>query len=137
MKTSPPKEYYRAAEVADMLSVSKETLRRWNTNGKLVSTRHPITNHCIYSKDQLIIFDQAKLMFNSRWDEEIKTRPKHPYTGIELFAGAGGLALGLEMAGFEHLALNELVPDACETLRRHRPKWKVREGDVAQISFEQ
>ena len=35
-------------------------------------------------------------MFNSHWDEEIKTRPKRPYTGVELFAGAEGLAPGLE-----------------------------------------
>jgi len=131
-----PNEYYSIAEVADMLSVSKETLRRWDANGKLVPMRHPINNYRVYHHDQLLIFDEAKLMFNSMWDEEMKTIPKRPYTDIELFAGAGGLALGLEKAGFHHVALNELIKDACDTLRRNRPGWNVLEGDVAGISFE-
>ena len=131
-----PNEYYSIAEVADMLSVSKETLRRWDANGKLVPIRHPINNYRVYHHDQLLMFDEARLMFNSMWDEERRTTPNRPYTDIELFAGAGGLALGLEKAGFEHVALNELMKDACDTLRRNRPQWNVLEGDVAQISFE-
>ena len=55
-------------------------------------------------------------------------------TTIELFAGAGGLALGLEQAGFETIALNEFDHDACDTLRRNRPEWNVIEGDVAELS---
>ncbi len=51
-------------------------------------------------------------------------------TSIEICAGAGGQALGLEQAGFEHAALIEIDPDACETLRRNRPKWNVIEGDL-------
>lgn len=131
-----PNEYYSIAEVADMLSVSKETLRRWDANGKLVPIRHPINNYRVYHHDQLLMFDEARLMFNSMWDEEMKTTPNRPYTDIELFAGAGGLALGLEKAGFKHIALNELMKDACDTLRRNRPQWNVLEGDVADMSFE-
>ena len=55
-------------------------------------------------------------------------------TTIELFAGAGGLALGIEKAGFHTIALNEYDADACATLRRNRPYWNVIEGDVARIS---
>ena len=53
---------------------------------------------------------------------------------IELFAGAGGLALGLEQAGFEEIALVEIDHIACETLRINRPKWNVLEEDVVLFS---
>jgi len=57
------------------------------------------------------------------------------HTVIELFAGAGGLALGLEAAGLKCIALNEINHSAAETLRRNRPNWKVIEGDVKNVSF--
>jgi DNA (cytosine-5)-methyltransferase 1 len=46
-------------------------------------------------------------------------------TSIEICAGAGGQALGLEQAGFEHLAAVEIDPWAAETLRTNRPNWNV------------
>lgn len=49
---------------------------------------------------------------------------------LELCTGGGGQALGLEQAGFEHAAVVEIEPVACETLRSNRPGWKVIEGDV-------
>lgn len=57
------------------------------------------------------------------------------YTHIELFAGAGGLALGLEQAGFEGLAFVEFNHAACSTLKTNRPHWNVIEGDIHQIDF--
>lgn len=51
-------------------------------------------------------------------------------TSIEICAGAGGQALGLEMAGYEPLALVELDSHAATTLRLNRPNWNVIEGDV-------
>jgi DNA (cytosine-5)-methyltransferase 1 len=53
-----------------------------------------------------------------------------PLTVLELCAGAGGQALGLEQAGFEHKALIEIDADACRTLRHNRPGWDVIQGDV-------
>lgn len=54
-------------------------------------------------------------------------------TSIELCAGAGGQALGLEMAGFRHVALVELDKWACATLRLNRPRWDVYEQDVTKF----
>jgi len=51
-------------------------------------------------------------------------------TCLEICAGAGGQSLGLEQAGFAHLAAVEIDPDACATLRLNRPGWKVVEQDV-------
>lgn len=53
---------------------------------------------------------------------------------IELFAGAGGLALGIEKAGFDTIALIEFDKDASNTLRCNRPNWKVINDDIANIS---
>jgi DNA (cytosine-5)-methyltransferase 1 len=60
---------------------------------------------------------------------------KKDFTVIELFAGAGGMAIGLESAGLKCLALNEIDHWAAETLRTNRPKWNVIERDVKNVSF--
>ncbi len=59
---------------------------------------------------------------------------KEQRTCIELFAGAGGLALGLEKAGFESLGLVELNRAAAYTLKHNRPEWHVLNQDVAEVS---
>jgi len=59
------------------------------------------------------------------------------FSSIEICAGAGGQALGLEQAGFGHEALVEIDQDACRTLRYNRPEWTVIGGDVAQFSASQ
>lgn len=56
------------------------------------------------------------------------------YTSIELFAGAGGLALGVEKAGFNTLGLIEYDKDAADTLKKNRPNWNVINDDIANIS---
>ncbi len=55
-------------------------------------------------------------------------------TCVEICAGAGGQALGLEMAGFEPEALVEIEKACCNTLRVNRPEWNVVEGDVKEFS---
>lgn len=54
-------------------------------------------------------------------------------TSVEVCAGAGGQALGLEQAGFDHLACVELDSRACETLRLNRPDWNVVEDDLTRV----
>lgn len=51
-------------------------------------------------------------------------------TSVEICTGAGGQALGLEKAGFQHRVVVEIDKWACETLRLNRPTWNVVEGDV-------
>lgn len=53
---------------------------------------------------------------------------------IEICAGAGGQALGLELAGFEHSAAIEIDMNACATLRLNRPNWSVIEADLREVS---
>lgn len=55
------------------------------------------------------------------------------FYSLEICAGAGGQALGLEQAGFEHVALVEYEQEYCECLRRNRPEWNVICQDVHQF----
>lgn len=128
-------EYFSAAIVADALSVSKRNIDAWVANGKLVPELDPNIYEKPYSKAQLEAFEQFSAMFNSRWDEEITTEPSRDYTLVELFAGAGGLALGLEKAGFKSILLNEKDKYACDTLRTNRPNWNVVEDDIENVDF--
>jgi len=55
-------------------------------------------------------------------------------TSLEICEGAGGQAIGLEKAGFDHLALVEFDADCCATLKLNRPKWDVFHQDVRSFS---
>ena len=55
-------------------------------------------------------------------------------TSIEICAGAGGQALGLSQAGFEHVALVEYEADYCKVLKNNRPDWNVICGDVRKFN---
>ncbi|EMQ4858300.1 DNA (cytosine-5-)-methyltransferase [Morganella morganii] len=128
---------FSIAEVADLLGVTKETLRRWDTSKKLKSKRNPDNNYRYYEKEQLMQFEEIQALYKSNWENELQTKPVKTFTVLELFAGAGGMALGLEKAGLSAVMLNEIDKHACNTLRLNRPDWNVVEGDVAGINFSQ
>ncbi len=52
------------------------------------------------------------------------------FSVLEICAGAGGQAIGLEHAGFELAAAVEIDANACRTLRENRPQWQIIEGDI-------
>lgn len=62
----------------------------------------------------------------------VTSRPT--FRAIEICAGAGGQAIGLGQAGFEHVAAVEIDKDACATLRMNRPRWNVLETDLRAFS---
>ena len=75
----------------------------------------------------------GEIMDFSRNEEGVSPVPtvgKQAVTAIELFAGAGGLALGLEQAGIKTLAYVEIDKACCETLRYNRPQWNVICQDI-------
>ena len=116
------------------MGVSKSTVNTWEKNGRC--TPHLDENgQKYYLPTELGDFAPVKEMMESDWKTEMHTVPQRPYTGIELFAGAGGLALGFEQAGIQHVMLNEVDHDACSTLKLNRPSWRVIEEDVHNIDF--
>ncbi len=128
------KEIFTIAQLADILGVTKEVLRVWKASGKLTPDIEKDGCH-YYSKKKIASFDQAQQLFQSKWEEELAIKPVREFTSIELFAGAGGLALGIEKAGFRSILLNEIDRHACNTLRKNKPSWNVVEGDISQINF--
>ena len=130
------KKYYTLSEAAKILNKSKETLRRWDREGKLLATREPISNYRIYDKNQLDLFNN--LLMNKLEDNvDNAVQPIQAYKVLELFAGAGGLAIGLNKAGIKCVALNEIDKWACQTLRQNKPDWNVLEGDIKSFSFKE
>ncbi len=119
--------------LADITSVSKRTLAQWEKNGRV----KPIYVNGVkkYQLEHLAEFPEVNAMLHSQWEQETAIKPLRPYNSIELFAGAGGLAIGLEQAGFKAVALNEIDKAACQTLRLNRPHWNVLEGDIQGIDF--
>lgn len=61
--------------------------------------------------------------------------PSRSLTSIEICAGAGGQALGLEQAGYEHKLLVEYWQPACDILRANQPDWRIEQKDVREVDF--
>ncbi len=125
-----------ASNFADIMGVSKATLQKWETNGSFVPSVNQAGQKIFYIENLLNVPEINNMVLSS-WEKEMQVKALRPYTSIELFAGAGGLALGLEKAGFSHILLNEIDHDACVTLQYNRPEWRVVEQDVRSISFKQ
>jgi len=129
------KEYLSLSETADIVGKSKETLRRWDREGILNAVREPVSNYRVYKKSdvQTLLGSLFPEISNDKVSNFVHA--DNPYTVVELFAGAGGLAIGLENAGLKCVALNEVDKYACQTLRTNRPNWNVLEGDIKDFNF--
>ncbi len=123
-----------ADNFANLMGVSKATLQAWETNHVYVpKIAEDGTKY--FNLEDLAHIPEIKSMIDTRWDEEMQVIPARDFYSIELFAGGGGLALGMSRAGFKHVLLNEFDHSACETLRHNRPQWNVVEGDVCNVDF--
>ena len=128
-------EYLTISEAAKMLNKSTKTLRRWDEEGKLSAVREPMSNYRVYRKDEVEALFAEFLHLETNEIVSNFVEPNHEYKVLELFAGAGGLAVGMEEAGLKCEVLNEIDKFACATLRKNRPNWKVLEGDIKGFDF--
>jgi len=118
---------------AALVGTSNATAQKWAENG--VYPSHSENGIKGFYLEELEMVPEVKEMLHSRWNEELDIHPLREYTSVELFAGGGGLALGLSLAGFSHVLLNEFDHSACNTLRMNHPEWNVVEGDVRKVDF--
>jgi len=123
--------FFTVEALADILSQSKATIEKRIKNGELI----PDKVSGLIDQRQLEKHPEVQSLIQSKWENELKTSPNRQYNLVELFAGCGGLALGMEAAGFNTVMLNEWDKHACSTLRHNRPKWNVVEGDISEVNF--
>ena len=128
-------EFLTLSETAELLGKNKETLRRWDREGKLSAVREPMSNYRVYRKTEVLELFSDFVHLDTRDTVSNYVSPQRDYKVLELFAGAGGLAVGMEQAGLKCVALNEIDKFACSTLRNNRPNWRVLEGDIKNFDF--
>lgn len=126
--------FISANSLADIMGTSLTTTLKWGENGVFPFRTNEKGKKGFFMED-LSDLEPIKNMLESDWDNEFVTAPLRDYTSVELFAGAGGLALGMHLAGFRHVLLNEMDPSACQTLKANHPEWNVLEGDIHNIDF--
>lgn len=124
------------SEAAQEIGVSVDTIRRWEKKGLIKSIRSE-NNYRLFSIDEILRIHN-KTLGGAHTDNNyriIKAEKPSQYTAIDLFAGAGGTALGLENAGLRHVLLNEFDKNAVQTLRYNKPEWNVSDDDVHRVDF--
>ena len=124
-------------EVSKKLNVSVDTIRRWDKKGLIKSTRSE-HNYRLFEIEEIKRLQNKLLKQHEENNYKIlKNETKSNYTVIELFAGAGGTALGFENAGLKHVLLNEINKDASETLKNNFPKGtNIICDDIKNINFD-
>lgn len=129
-------DLFTISDAADKIGVSVDTIRRWEKKGLIKSVRSEL-NHRLFSIEEILrIHDKTSGTHSGESNYRIiKAKKSSQYTAIDLFAGAGGTALGLENAGFKHVLLNEFDKHAASTLRLNKPSWNVSDDDVHNVDF--
>lgn len=126
----------KITEVSHILDVSIDTIRNWHKKGLIKATKDTQGNRLFDPQEVSRVLNRRQAT-NDHQFQILKTNPDKRFTCIDLFAGAGGTALGLENAGFDHVLVNEIDPIACSTLRTNRPQWSVIEDSVSNLSFKE
>ena len=126
-------QFISESNLAALVGTSNATVQKWTENG--VYPSHSENGIKGFYLEEMEAIPEVMEMLYGRWGEELEVLPFREYTSVELFAGGGGLALGLALAGFKHVLLNEFDRHACDTLRMNRPAWNVIEGDVRSVDF--
>jgi len=123
-------------EAANKIGVSADTIRRWEKKGLIKSTRSK-NNYRLFNLTEIErMHNKISSNYTSTNFTILKSAKKSNYSVIELFAGAGGTALGLENAGLNHKLLIEFDKNCVLTLRNNKPNWKVLLEDVSKVNFE-
>jgi DNA (cytosine-5)-methyltransferase 1 len=129
-KVTDSNEFLEVAEASRLIGVTTDTIRRWDKKGLLRAVRGELGER-MYSIDALRRVSDQQNGLSHKW-EVLKATPTNLTVG-ELFAGAGGMALGLSNAGFNTKLLVDNNRDCVSTLLLNRPKWDSRCTSVTDL----
>lgn len=121
-------------EAASLLDVSSDTIRRWEKKGliKAIKGSH---GERLFSHDEIMRVNVKGSASDKPW--KVLTAPKSNLTSIELFCGAGGLALGMHNAGIKSQLLVDFDKDSIKTLKQNRPQWNSLCASVLDIDLDE
>jgi DNA (cytosine-5)-methyltransferase 1 len=119
------------SEAADTLGVSVDTVRRWEKKGLIRAERGERGERRFDRKSLEAL--ASKGVQASKW--RILRADRSELRSIELFCGAGGLALGMHNAGFRHELLVDFDKNSIETVADNMPKWNTQLASVADIDL--
>jgi DNA (cytosine-5)-methyltransferase 1 len=122
------------AEAAIMLGVSTDTIRRWEKKG-LIRAQRSNTNYRLFELEELERVHRKTTSDETQNHYRVLKSETSPFSVIELFSGAGGMALGFENAGLQTRLLVEIDKNPVATLRQNRPQWNVIESDIKAVDF--
>lgn len=119
-----------ALKLCKVLDIKIEDITKDYHTSKTIPKPHQLNELSIEEEDTINVDDYKGL----HYVDVRRVTANNKYSVVELFAGAGGLALGLEDAGFHDKGLVEIDKYACKTLQTNRPYWNVIETDVVEIA---
>ena len=124
------------SQAAEQLNIHPDSIRRWEKKGLIKAFRDE-NNHRVFSLCEIQRVQSQAMESPDHLGFKVLHAENQSLsaTSVELFAGAGGLALGFENAGIHHELLVEIDAHAANTLRKNRPNWQVTQDDVRKIEF--
>lgn len=123
------------SDAAAKVGVSTDTIRRWEKKG-LIKSQRSEGNYRLFELPEIQnLYRKISGDHSVNRYKILRSNNRTNYTVIDLFAGAGGTALGLDNAGLNHVLLNEFDKNAAETLSVNRKDWNVVCDDIKNINF--
>jgi len=127
-------KYLSLTEAANELGITVEKIRRWGKKG-LIKPKPNGANRLFSIEWLKRIRDKYAGEYEGTSLEYLKTNNPTNFRCIEIFSGAGGLALGLENAGFKTELLVEIDEDSAKTLEANRPNWNIINKDIKDVDL--
>ena len=133
MATVTKKDLIPVHEAALRLKVSSDTIRRWEKKG-LIKAVKGVHGERLFSHEEISRVIGKGSTSEKPWS--VLKASKSKLTSIELFCGAGGLALGMHNAGIKSQMLIDFDKDSIKTIQRNRPNWNSHCANVKEIDLD-